>query len=198
MATLRAILIVSVMSVTTRETRMSAAVRAAMILIALLALGVSATAGQVFDMQGQMVRVQLRDQTLTEGVVQQWTSDSLELTGAGGLTSQFGWAEVYEVLRYRTRGHAGRGLLVGALLGAAVAGTHAGVTWEPCTFACFGPQDRGGTIALAALLGGVAGGALGALVGTGIRTAAWEPVAIPVVSSNSAALRLGVRLSTAR
>lgn len=184
--------------VETRAMRISASVRAAVILIALLSPGVSPTAGQMTEMQGQRVRVQLSDQTLREGVVRQWTSDLLQLTGADGSTSQLAWADVQEVSRHRTRGHAGGGLLAGFLLGAALAGTHAGVTWEPCTALCFGPQDRSGTIALAALLGGVAGGALGALVGTAIRTVAWEPVAIPVVSSDSAALRLGVRLSTGR
>lgn len=153
---------------------------------------------ETVDMPGQMVRVQLTDDRLTEGVVQQWTPGSLGLSQADGSVSLFGWADVREVLLYRTRGHAGVGLLVGALLGGAVAGTHAGVTWEPCTFLCIGPGTRGGTIALASLLGGVAGGALGALFGTVIRSPSWEPVAIPVVSPNSAALRLGMRWSGSR
>lgn len=154
--------------------------------------------GETVDMPGQMIRVQLSDDRLAEGVVQQWTPGSLGLSQADGSVSLFGWADVREVLRYRTRGHAGVGFLVGALLGGAAAGTHAGVTWEPCTFLCFGTETRGGAIALASLAGVVAGGGLGALFGVVIRSPSWEPVAIPVVSPNSAALRLGMRWSGSR
>ena len=172
---------------------MSVYLRTAGFLVAMLGCGVLPTAGQAVDMVGEVIRVRFEDGGLAEGVVRVWTPSSLTLTQADGPSMELDWSEVSEVLRYRTRGHAGSGLLIGALAGGAVAGTHAGVTWEPCTFLCFGPQDRGGTIALAAVIGAVAGGALGALVGAAVRTPSWEPVAIPVLSPNSATFLLGVR-----
>jgi hypothetical protein len=172
---------------------MSMSLRTAILLIPLLGCGALPIKGQPVEMVGQTVQVRLEDDRVAEGVVQLWGPNSLQLRTADGASPEFDWPEVSEVLRYRTRGHTSQGFLIGALLGGAVAGTHAGVTWEPCTFVCFGPQDRSGTIALAALIGVVAGGAVGTLVGVAIRSPVWEPVAIPVISPNAAAISIGVR-----
>ena len=123
-------------------------------------------------------------------------SSGLRLGGIEGSVVELDWADVNSVESYRSRSRSGRGFAVGGLVGAVLLGAIAGATYKPCTSLCFGPESRGGTVALAALIGVPLGGALGALIGLGVHTASWEPVLVPSTSfSSERTIRIGARWS---
>ncbi len=183
-------------SITARPLCHAALLVSAVMAAALLLLDPPPLIAQANEMLGERVRVELMDSPLAEGTVLTWGPDMMSLRGPSG-TMSFDWSEVAGVERYRTRRRTRRGLAIGSIVGAVAAGTHAGVTWEPCTFLCFGPQSRGGTVALAGLIGAAAGGLVGTLVGTLATTSSWEPIAVPSGSRTSpVALHLGLRWHT--
>jgi hypothetical protein len=75
---------------------------------------------------------------------------------------------------------AGIGLAVGAAFGALLGA----VSWEPCTstgFGCFmHPESAGQQAQIGLFAGGLAGVAIGALIGTGISVYTWQPITLHI------------------
>ena len=118
-----------------------------------------------------------------------------------GRTLNLAWAEVTDVAQYHDRRRTVRGLILGGIAGAAAGGIiAAAVVGDVCRGVsgfCVGPESGAEAFAFGAVLGVLAGGAGGALIGTLINTSSWEPVVFPSVSLGLAAPRrvqLGVSL----
>ena len=184
------------------------------VVLAVLAMNIpSSASAQAGEMLGVRVRVQSSSQASTEGVVVEWgptflvlrtTERGLLLRGERspvGRTLNLAWAEVTDVAQYHDRRRTVRGLILGGIAGAAAGGIiAAAVVGDVCRGVsgfCVGPESGAEAFAFGAVLGVLAGGAGGALIGTLINTSSWEPVVFPSVSLGLAAPRrvqLGVSL----
>jgi hypothetical protein len=99
----------------------------------------------------------------------------------------------------RSRGHGGKGALIGTIAGAVVGGVAAAAAYTPCTsepLACglFYPS-QGAQVLGGAVLGAGAGALVGWLVGSGTHTEEWGTVNLQAVGVSVRPAGLGVRIS---
>lgn len=149
--------------------------------------------GQGPDLAGERVRLTLLDESRMEGVVTNSGSQGVALrTDSDSLVTPE-WSDVLAAERLTTRRRSMRGLGLGLLAGGLGTAVVAGIAIDPCegdSF-CVGPSSRGEAAAVFGLIGAVAGGVAGLLIGTAITTSSWEPIVVPGgLADGAAALAL--------
>jgi hypothetical protein len=157
-----------------------------------LALDYATTAAQDIDIVGERLRVDLANARQVEGVVIDWTTQTLSVRTDRDSVWTSGWADIARVERLRTRRRTARGLGLGLIIGGLGTGVVTAIVLEPCdgTGFCIGPDSRTEGFVVGGLLGAALGGAVGLLVGTAVQTSSWELLAIP---GRAASTSLGVR-----